>query len=202
MKRKTFVLIIVLSLVMMLFSTAANKRGISFSSIRHVPGKGYVALFNLQGDWRQDELWGFVSLPRNRQVSMDCNFRDDGKASCVIAEGISQYEGRPVKLVVYGYPFLVTMPAKSSREIKFESISYTPGKGFVALFDIKGSWTSADLWGFVMLPNDQQIDMDCRFREEGKVGCVITSGLSQYSGKWVKLVVYGYPFDAKVPAKK
>lgn len=45
---------------------------------------------------------------------MNCNFRDDDKVSCNIADGISQYAGRMVKLVVYGYPFDVVVPPPMS----------------------------------------------------------------------------------------
>ena len=112
MKQKMLVVIVILTLVTMLFSTAAAPRGLTFHSIRHVPGKGYVALFDPQGKWRQDELWGFVSLSHNRQIDMDCNFRDDGKISCVIADGISQFAGKEMTLVVYGFPFTATIPPK------------------------------------------------------------------------------------------
>jgi len=180
MKRKVFTMFFVLSLIMTMFSTAAAKRSISFESIYQVPGKGYVAIFNVRGEWRQDELWGFVVLPHNRQINMDCNFRDDGKVSCNIADGISKYAGRMVKLVVYGYPFEVVIPPDVQRGASFESIRYVPNKGYVALFSVQGNWSQDELWGFVVLPRNQQINMDCNFRDDGKVACVIAGGISQY----------------------
>lgn len=202
MKRKMFSVIFILSLVMTLFSTAAATRRISFHSIYHTPGKGYVALFDIKGEWQQDELWGFVSLPRNRQINMDCNFRDDGKVSCVIADGISQYASRAVKLVVYGYPFDVVIPPATRRNASFESIRHVQGKGYVAIFRIWGRWSQNELWGFVVLPRDRQINMDCNFiDDDSKVSCVIADGISQWSKKTLKIVLYGYTFPVTIPGK-
>jgi len=201
MKRKMFSVFFILSLVMTLFSTAATKRGISFESIYQVPGKGYVAIFSVRGEWTDDELWGFVVLPHNRQINMDCNFRDDGKVSCVIAGGIGQYAGRMVKLVVYGYPFDVVIPPDVRRGVSFESIRHVPGKGYVALFNVRGNWTKDELWGFVVLPHNQQINMDCNFRDDGKVSCVIAGKISQYQNRTLKVVLYGYPFPVTIPGK-
>jgi hypothetical protein len=113
MKRNMLVVILVLSIVATLFSTAAVPKGITFDSFAYVPHKGFVALFNLHGDgWRQDDLWGFVLLPHNRQIDMDCNFKDSTTVSCVVADGIHQFDGRNVKLVLYGYAFTVVVPPK------------------------------------------------------------------------------------------
>lgn len=202
MKRKIFSVLFILSLVMTLFSTAAAARQISFNSIYQVPGKGYVALFNVKGEWRQDELWGFVSLPRNRQIDMDCNFRDDGKVSCNIADGISKYAGRMVKLVVYGYSFDVIVPPEVKRSASFESIRHVSGKGYVALFRIWGKWSKDELWGFVVLPHNRQIDMDCNFTDNNNmVSCVIADGISQWSKKTLKIVLHGYTFPVTIPGK-
>lgn len=114
MKKKILVLLVVLTITTMLFSTAAVPRSISFESFRHVPGKGYVVVFDTKGQWRSSELWGFVTLSHRRQIDMDCNFLDDTKVSCVVANGIHQYEGRNVKVVLYGYAFPVTVPVRIS----------------------------------------------------------------------------------------
>lgn len=202
MKRKMFSFIFALSLVMTLFSTAAATRRISFHSIYQVPGKGYVALFDIKGEWQQDELRGFVSLPRNRQINMDCNFRDDGKVSCVIADGISQYAGRMMKLVVYGYPFDVVIPPDVKRSASFESIRHVSGKGYVAIFRIWGKWSKDDLWGFVVLPHNRQINMSCNFiDDDNKVSCTIADGISQWAKKTLKIVLYGYTFPVTIPGK-
>lgn len=202
MKRKIFVAFFIISLVMTVFSTAAVKRGISFESIYQVPGKGYVAIFNLQGEWRDDELWGFVVLPHNRQIDMDCHFRDDGKVSCNIADGISKYATRMVKLVVYGYSFDVVIPPEVRRGASFESIRHVPGKGYVAIFRIWGQWTKDELWGFVVLPHNRQIDMSCNFMDNtSQVSCTIADGISQWAKKTLKLVLYGYTFPVTIPGK-
>jgi hypothetical protein len=202
MKRKMFTVIFILSLVMTLFSTAAANRGISFDAIYQVPGKGYVATFDVRGEWQQDELWGFVSLPHNRQIDMNCNFRDDGKVACNIADGISQYASRMVKLVVYGYPFDVVVPPDVRRGASFESIRHVQGKGYVAIFRIWGRWTKADLWGFVVLPHNRQINMSCNFIEDdSKVSCTIADGISQWAKKTLKIVLYGYTFPVTIPGK-
>lgn len=202
MKRKMFSVIFILSLVMTLFSTAAATRRISFNSIYQVQGKGYVAVFDIKGEWRQDELWGFVSLPRNRQIDMDCNFRDDGKVSCVIADGISQYASRSVKLVVYGYSFDVIVPPDVKRSASFESIRHVPGKGYVAIFRIWGKWSRDDLWGFVVLPHNRQINMNCNFIDDDNlVSCTIADGISQWAKKTLKIVLYGYTFPVTIPGK-
>lgn len=202
MKRKMFSVIFILSLVMTLFSTAAATRKISFDSIKQVPGKGYVALFDIKGEWRQDELWGFVSLPHNRQINMNCNFRDDGKVMCNIADGISQYAGRMVKLVVYGYPFDVVIPPDVRRAVSFESIRHVSGKGYVALFRVWGQWSKDDLWGFIVLPHNRQINMNCNFIDDDNlVSCNIADGISQWYKKTVKIVLYGYAFPVTIPGK-
>jgi len=201
MKQKVLVMIVVLAIVTAVFSTAAAPRGLAFHSIRQVPGKGYVALFDPQGKWRQDELWGFVSLPHNRQIDMDCNFKDDGKISCVIAGGISQYAGRLVKLVVYGYPFQVVIPPTNDLSLAFVSIDHVPGKGYVALFHPSGRWSTDMLWGFVVLPHNGQINMDCNFKDDGKISCVIADGIGEFTGRTLTLVVYGYPFSVEIPPR-
>lgn len=202
MKRKVFTMFFVLSLIMTMFSTAAAKRSISFESIYQVPGKGYVAIFNVRGEWRQDELWGFVVLPHNRQINMDCNFRDDGKVSCNIADGISKYAGRMLKLVVYGYSFDVVIPPDVKRSASFESIRHVAGKGYVAVFKIWGQWHQDELWGFVVLPHNRQINMDCNFMDDSsKVSCVIADGISQWAKKTLKIVLYGYTFPVTIPEK-
>jgi hypothetical protein len=111
MKKSVLVTIVIISILTMLFSVAAVPRGISLDSFRHVPGKGYVALFDLQGKWKPSEFWGFVTT-RHRQLGMDCHLRDDGKLSCVAYDGIAEYQGRTVKLVVYGYAIPVTVPPR------------------------------------------------------------------------------------------
>jgi hypothetical protein len=110
MKKSIMVAIVIVSILTMLFSVAAVPRGISLDSFANIPGKGYVAVFNLKGEWRSSEIWGFVTASRHRQLGMDCHFRDDGKLSCVAYGGIAEFEGRLVKLVVYGYAFPVTVP--------------------------------------------------------------------------------------------
>lgn len=202
MKQKMLVVIVMLAIVTTLFSTAAAPRGLTFESIRQVSGKGYVAVFNPQGKWSQDDLWGFVVLSHNRQINMDCNFLDNGKISCVIANGISQFAGRQLKLVVYGYTFPVIIPPYAERSLSFESLDYYPNKGYVALFNPYGVWKKDDLWGFVVLPHNGQIDMDCHFRDDGKIACVIAGGISQYVGKQLTLVVFGYSFPATIPPRR
>lgn len=165
-------------------------------------GKGYVALFDVKGNWREDELWGFVSLPRNRQLNMDCNFRDDGRVSCVIPGSISRYAGRMVKVVVYGYAFDVIVPPEAKKRPVFQSLGHMPGKGYVAKFKLTGKWHSDEIWGFVVLPNEKQLNMDCKFNEDDREAvCVISGSLEQWNQKTVKLVFYGYVFPATVPGK-
>ncbi|PWH17487.1 MAG: hypothetical protein DDG60_01875 [Anaerolineae bacterium] len=202
MNRKILSLLFVLSLVMTLFSTAANTRKISFVVLYEVTGKGYVALFDVKGDWREDELWGFVSLPRNRQINMDCGFRDDGKVSCVIPGNISRYAGRMVKLVVYGYAFDVVVPPEAKKMPILQSFGYIGGKGYVAKFKLMGKWHGDEIWGFVVPDDDHQLKMDCKFNETDKEAvCVVDGKISQWTKKTVKLVFYGYTFPVRVPGK-
>ena len=206
MKKKMFSIIVVLSLVTMIFSTAAAPRSLEFDSFIHVNGKGYVALFNPHGEWSQDELWGFVSLPHNRQIDMDCKFRDDGKIMCTIADGISQYSSRYVKLTVYGYTFSVVVPNRDTyiayhRGLSLESFAHIPGKGYTAIFKPQGTWRQTELWGFVTLPNESQISMDCKFNDDRNIVCTIADGISQFQDRYVTLVMYGYPFTVAVPKK-
>ncbi len=102
MKRSMMITIVVISILAMLFSVAAVPKGITLDSFAHIPGKGYVAVFNIKGEWKSSELWGFVVASRHRQLDMDCHFRDDNKVSCVAYGGIADFEGRVVKLVVLG----------------------------------------------------------------------------------------------------
>ncbi len=113
MKRSMMITIVVISILAMLFSVAAVPKGITLDSFAHIPGKGYVAVFNIKGEWKSSELWGFVVASRHRQLDMDCHFRDDNKVSCVAYGGIADFEGRVVKLVVYGYAFSVTVPGQN-----------------------------------------------------------------------------------------
>lgn len=110
MKKSLMVTIVVISILTMLFSVAAVPKSVSLDSFAHVAGKGYVAVFNVKGEWRSSELWGFVVASRHRQLEMDCHFRDDNKVSCVVYGGIAEFDGRPVKLVMYGYAFDVIVP--------------------------------------------------------------------------------------------
>jgi hypothetical protein len=110
MKRSLMVTIVVISVLTMLFSVAAVPRAVSLDSFSHIPGKGYVAVFNVKGEWKSSDLWGFVVASRHRQIEMDCHFRDDNKISCVVYGGIAEFQGRLVKLVVYGYAFGVVVP--------------------------------------------------------------------------------------------
>jgi hypothetical protein len=113
MKKGLLVVIVVLSLVSMLFSTAAVPRSLTLDSFAYQPHKGYVAIFKTQGHWRPSELWAFVYTGHHQQLGMDCNSRGDGKVSCTVFGGIAQYAHRQVKLVVYGYAFPVTVPPRT-----------------------------------------------------------------------------------------
>lgn len=113
MKKSMPTIIAVVSILMMLFSTAAAAvpRGISLDTFSYIPGKGFVGVFDIKGEWKSSELWGFVTT-RHDQLDLDCHFRDDGKVSCVASGGVAQYQGRIVKLVVYGYAFPAMVPYK------------------------------------------------------------------------------------------
>ncbi len=113
MKKSMLIAVTVISILMMLFSTAAAPapRSITLDSFIYIPGKGFVGIFNIKGEWKSGDIWGFVTT-RHDQLELDCNFRDDGKVSCVASGGIAQYQGKIVKLVVYGYAFDALVPNK------------------------------------------------------------------------------------------
>ena len=113
MKKSVLYTIVVISILTTMFSVAAAPRGISLDWFAHVPGKGYVAVFDLKGEWKSGDFWGFVTASRHRQLGMDSHLRDDDKLSCVAYGGIADFEGRLVKLVVYGYAFPVIVPPRN-----------------------------------------------------------------------------------------
>ncbi|MCS6995232.1 MAG: hypothetical protein NZP74_15555 [Anaerolineales bacterium] len=100
MKKSILFLASVLTTIAMLFAlpaipaAAAGEKSIKIFSAHFIPGKGTVFVFDVKGNF--DSFGGSVTVA-GKTYPLHCNFRDDGKLSCVASDG-----GKSIGKTVFG----------------------------------------------------------------------------------------------------
>jgi hypothetical protein len=150
MKRSLLVLVSLLAIVAMLFTTAAaTPPSVKLVTSRFVPGKGVVFIFEVKG-LEHKEMKGWVNYS-GKEFSMDCNTGDANTVSCVVSDGISQFEGKAVSGVLAGLGFSATVPVKRTAC----SWSFVTDAGWYYIFDnaTVGASVVSDAYGETVIPD-------------------------------------------------
>jgi hypothetical protein len=111
--QKKFMYIVGLTAILgMLFGVAAAPavtKSLVLEDVRFISGKGYVFLFSATGNFKQNELSGFVNIG-NDGFDLACKLRDDGKVSCVAFKLSPSYTGRQAVVHLAGFVFYPIIP--------------------------------------------------------------------------------------------
>ena len=108
MKKKTLIVLILISIVALVFGTAASSMGgkrVNLAETRFIEGKGVVFIFEVEGLTKADLKNSFSSAG-----SVDCKFKDDGRVACTV-QYANQYAGQQIPISLAGYGFYADVPA-------------------------------------------------------------------------------------------
>ena len=75
-------------------AASASQKSASLQDVYWLEGKGWVALFAVEGVWTDADLHGNQALVGDVYYEMDCAKREDGKVACVVG-GLGAQTGRP-----------------------------------------------------------------------------------------------------------
>ena len=104
-------LIVVVVLVLALPAAAsASQKSASLENVYWLDGKGWVALFSVEGEWSNADLHGNQAIVGDVYYDMDCAIRDDDKVACVIG-GLGAQAFRPVAFQFGGVLYRWQVPA-------------------------------------------------------------------------------------------
>ena len=112
MKSRLFAtIIVVVVLVLALPAVAsASQKSASLEDVYWLDGKGWVAIFSVEGDWTNADLHGNQAIVGDVYYDMDCATRDDDKVVCVIG-GLGAQAGRAVAFQFGGIVYRWQVPA-------------------------------------------------------------------------------------------
>lgn len=105
----TIIVVVVLVLAMPAVASASQKSA-SLEDVYWLDGKGWVALFSVEGDWTNADLHGNQAIVGDVYYDMDCATRDDDKVVCVIG-GLGAQAGRAVAFQFGGVVYRWQVPA-------------------------------------------------------------------------------------------
>lgn len=112
MKKRAFLILALISIVVMLAGTAAApmaSRSISFLDARFVPGKGVVFLFETTGVFTKSDMNTAFAYADGKSLDIDCHMKDNSQIACTVAL-INQYAGQSVVVGLIGQGFWATVP--------------------------------------------------------------------------------------------
>jgi hypothetical protein len=141
MKRSLLIIVSLLAILAMLFTTAATiPPSVKFVLARFTPGKGVVFVFEVNG-LQDKDLKGYVNFSGKR-FNLDCAPGDANKVNCVAGDGISQFAGKSVSGVLAGFGFTAKVPA---RRVSCDSWSFKSDAGWYYIFSNVNDGTDA-IW--------------------------------------------------------
>jgi hypothetical protein len=79
---------------------------------KHVPSKGWTAIFKITGDWKAADLKGNTLTVGGKTYNLYCNFRDDNHISCTMHHDIGQLIGKPATFNFAGVASNDVVPPK------------------------------------------------------------------------------------------
>jgi hypothetical protein len=112
MKRKTLLIVTLLSILAMLFTVAAApaaKGVFHLVDARFVSGKGFVFVFSVSG--KVGSLKGSVSTSSN-SFSLNCVETDGAHVNCTVNGALAAYQGKPATVSINGQSFATKLPYK------------------------------------------------------------------------------------------
>lgn len=137
MKKKVGLILVLISIVALVFSTAAapmDGKIVSFVGSHFIPGKGVVFIFEVSGITQAD-----LNAASSPVGSVDCNFKDDGNVACTVKHA-NQYAGQSIPFNLAGYGFSVSVPGNFTC---YGSIS-TYVDGSIEFLPYDAGWTRQD----------------------------------------------------------
>lgn len=114
MKKGLNKLIVLLSLFVLLISTAAAPfapRSLTLLGAEYLPSKGFVFDFAVSGTFEPGELKSAKLVIGSQSFGMGCEVLDDSTLRCV-ASGLAAFEGRNARIELAGLLFYTVIPAK------------------------------------------------------------------------------------------
>ena len=106
---RAVVIVLLLALALPAVASASQKSA-SLQDVYWLEGKGWVALFAVEGDWSNADLQGNQALVGDVYYDMDCAMRDDGKVACVVG-GLGAQASRPAWYLFGGVMHQWSVPA-------------------------------------------------------------------------------------------
>ncbi len=110
----------VLSLLLLaaLFATtatpalAAKEKSVTLLDIRFVLGKGIVFIFELDGEFKEKDLQGYVRVAYN-DYPLSCSLKENNQVKCMSDKvGIGNFEGQSAAIYFAGFAFSGIIPGK------------------------------------------------------------------------------------------
>lgn len=106
-----------------LLLAAALPDGIAYASgktatlleFKHVPAKGWTAIFAITGKWTNADLKGNSITVGGKTYNLYCSFKDDNHVSCTMHHDMGQLINKPATLFFGGQSFSHGVPKKSAQ---------------------------------------------------------------------------------------
>lgn len=138
-----------------LLFAAALPGGIAYASgktatlleFKHVPAKGWTAIFAITGKWTNADLKGNSITVDGKNYNLYCSFRDDDHISCTMHHDMGQLINKPATLFFGGQVFSHDVPQKRiCNSWKAEWEYYFGVDAYAA-----GTFEEAPYWGYLWL---------------------------------------------------
>jgi len=91
----------------------ASGKTATLLEFKHIPAKGWTAVFAITGNWKNADLKGNTITVGGKTYNLYCSFKDDNHVSCTMHHDMGQLKGKPATLFFGGQAFNHGVPKKS-----------------------------------------------------------------------------------------
>lgn len=103
---------LVLSAALPVTSVEAAGKTATLVEFKHLPAKGWTAVFAISGNWKDSDLKGNTITVGDNTYDLYCNFRDDEHVSCTMSHEVGMNAGKSAIIFFGGQTFTSMIPSK------------------------------------------------------------------------------------------